>query len=361
MKTLPAFLSFALALTLAATLLAAPATQPAPGDPAAAPAVDASRGVAVAILDFDTKDPTNADLGKQIAEALTAILSGEPGFTLVERARLQDVLLEQELNLTGLVDTTQAVQVGKLVGARIIITGRAFPLGQKLFVTSKLIGTETSLVDGVLIQAKQDAELDAIVTELGAQLAQRLRDQSPKLLGGAEPVDPVPDLKKRLANRKLPKVAVIIPETHVAAARAVPEGQPPDPAVETEIKKILAECGVPVMDVKDNALTQWARDWTPERVGAWPRSLAGVDFVIAGEGFSEFGARLGNLVSCTGRAEINVIDRATGKVVLAERETARSVDLQENIAGKKALQKAGHDLAVKILRVLDETLPQAPR
>src|SRR5689334_17065353 len=87
-------------LPLGSVQAADPTTKPAAKD---AP-------ISVAILEFEAKDPGNPDLGKQISETLTAVLSGEPGITLVERATLARTLQEQELNLTGLVDTDKAVK-----------------------------------------------------------------------------------------------------------------------------------------------------------------------------------------------------------------------------------------------------------
>ncbi len=59
------------------------------------------------------------------------------------------------------------------------------------------------------------------------------------------------------------------------------------------------------------------------------------------------------------RAEINVIDRKTGRIVLAGRRTDRAVDLAEAIAGKTALQKAGRKLSIEVLRHFAKTLPDA--
>ena len=115
--------------------------------PAKAPA-----GLTVAILDFTASDPATPNLGSEVAAALSAMLSGESGVTLVERQSLAQTLREHELNLTGLVNDEQAVKVGKLVGAKIMVTGRAFRLGKDLFITAKLIGTETSLVEGVMVK-----------------------------------------------------------------------------------------------------------------------------------------------------------------------------------------------------------------
>lgn len=314
--------------------------------PASRPADDRNE-LTVAILDFSATSPGSPELGTQIAEALVAFLSGEPGFKLVDRSTLARTLQEHELNLSGVVDTDKAVKIGKIVGARILVTGKAFPLGKQLFITAKIIGTETSLVEGLLVKGDTNGEVGDLVIELATKVGERLREVGPKLVASDDAgADPVPALRKRLAGVKLPKVAVIVKEEHKASQ---PARQPLDPAVETEIKLLLRQCGFTIADVPQNGLADWARTMDKNDVGQWPTSLREVDVVITGEAFSEFGARIGNLVSCSARAEVNLISRKDGHVVQADRVTTRAVDLSENIAGKKALEKAGRGIGIRIL------------
>ena len=330
------------------------ATQPAAAK-AAAPTTAPREGLPVAVLDFAASSPGEPNLGPQISEALTALLSGTPGIRLVERSTVARVLQEQELNLSGVVDMEQAVKVGKLVGARILIVGKAFPMGEKMFITAKLIGTETSLVDGVLVKGDLSADIGQLVVELAEKLTARLREVGPKLVAQDDAGrDPLPALQAKFAGLKKPKVAVIVPERHMAQQPV----RRPDPAVETEIKLLLRECGFTVQDVKQNELEEFARTATQMEPGLWPRELAGVDYVIVGQGFSEFAARIGNLVSCAGRAEINVIARTSGHIEYADRTTERGVDLSENIAAKTALQKAGRTLGLRTLEYLSQNLPK---
>jgi len=314
--------------------------------------------IAVAVLDFEAKMPGSPKLGQEIADTLTAILSGEPGFALVERATLRQSLQEHELNLSGLVKSQQAVKIGKLIGARILVTGRAFALGKQLLVMAKVIGTETGLVEGVLVKGKAEADIGGLVLQLGEKLAEKLRKSGPKLVAQDDAArDPLPALKAQLAKKKLPVVAVIIKEEHVAPVRI----EIVDPAVETEVKLLLRQCGFKIQDVKQNELADWARNQKKEDPGTWPRGLSEVDFVITGEAFSEFAARIGNLRSCLARAEVNMISRKDGKIVAADRATTRAVDLAENVAGKTALQKAGRALAMRMLRYFAKSLPDADR
>jgi hypothetical protein len=313
----------------------------------------------VAVLDFASSDAANPNSGSDIAAALTAMLSAESAVTLVERQSLAQALREHELNLTGLINDDQAIKIGKLVGAKIMVTGRAFRLGKDLFLTAKIIGTETSLVEGVMVK-DAGTDIGELTVKLSEKLAAKIRQAGPKLTAAAEDdFEPLPALRKKLAGRKLPVVAVIIREQHHAAPAPVVQ-RPIDPAVETEVKKLLIDSGFAVQDLPQNEITAFAQGWTANDVNSWPRGLANVDVLVAGEAFSEFAARIGNIVSCSARAEINVVGHKDGKIVLADRVTVRAADLSEQIAGKKALQSAGRTMGIHILEHFAETIPSKP-
>ena len=323
---------------------------PAPPSTASRPA-----DLTLAVLDFASNTQGEPQTGAQIGETLTVLLSGTPGIRLVDRQSLQRTLQEHELSLSGIVDTEQAVKVGKLVGARLVLVGKAFMMSDQMYITGKLIGTETSLVDGVMVKGSQ-ADVGKLIVELSEKLAVRLHEVGPKLVAQDDAgQDPLPALKARFAALKKPTVAVLSTERHVGAA----SGRTVDPAVATEVKLLLLECGFTVQDVEEAALTDFARTAAQTQPDHWPRELAGVDYVIVGEAFSEFGARIGNLVSCSGRAELNVVARTTGHVEYADRATERGVDLSEGIAGKTALEKAGRTLGLRTLEYFSHNLPKA--
>jgi TolB-like protein len=306
----------------------------------------------VAVLDFAAKDPGNPDLGKQVAETVAVSLSMEDTLTVVDRSDLERTAGEHELNLSGVVDTNTAVRLGKMVGARILVTGKVFPLGNKIILTAKLIGTETTLVEGVLVKGEASGAIDELVLSLAEKIAEKLYAEGPTLVGKPDPEDDTfARLQRTLRSRKLPTVAIVVREEHHGETA----NQRLDPAAETEIKRMLLACKVPVRDVEANTLTDWMGGIGKGRIGTWPQSLAGVDLVIAGEAFSEYSTRVGNLVSCAGRVEVNVIDRTSGKVVLADRRTARSADLSEGMAGKAALEKAAHEVGLLVLEQMVET------
>lgn len=325
----------AVALCIAA--VAAAGMSRAEDRPATATAPATRPALTVAILDFQATTPGSPELGQQVSETLIVALSGEPGYTLVDRSSLARTLQEHELTASGLVNTEQAAKIGKLVGAKILITGKVFPLDRQLFITAKLIGVETSLVDGIVVKGDKDAELGGLVMQLAEKLAKRIPEAGPKLIAAEDAVfDPVPGLKKKLEGRKLPKVSVHVTERHTTEVRAARV----DPAVETEVRQLLIQCGFTVVD--GDAMDQ---------------AKAGVEVTVTGEAFSEFGARIGNLYSCTDRVEIKVTNVADKVLRLSDRDTNRAVDLSENLAAKTALQKSGRVLGIRILQHFAETVP----
>lgn len=343
---------FRSALSMVALSLSLPAGALAQAKPEAKPADAPRPALTVAVLDFEARDPGNPDLGKQLADIVSALLSGEVGFTLVDRASMEKTLKEHEVNQTGLVDNDQAIKVGKLVGARLMIVGKIFPVQKQLYMTAKVIGTETSLVEAVLAKGASDAGPDELATKISQEIAKRIREKGRQLVAADDELDPIPALKAKISKLKTPTVAVIVTEEHVTQ-RVI------DPAVETEIKKTLIDCGFTVQDVPQNDLADWSKLTHKDDVKSWPRGMSKADYVITGAAISELGSRIGNLVSCSARAEINVINHKDGRIVHADRANTRGIDLAENIAGKKALQNAGRQISVKMLEYFAGSLPPA--
>ena len=319
-----------------------------------------ARPISAAILDYDIRMPGDKELGSQIAEILTARLSVEEAIRLVERAQLGKIIDEQKLKLVGIVDQDQAVKVGKLVGAKLMVMGKGFVMDKKLIIVTKVVGVETGLVKGTFRSVELSKPLSEAVLMLSEDIAGLIKKHAAALLPeGSRLPDPVAEIRKLLGDRAAATVAVIVPEEHITRR---PERPPvaPDPAVETEIKRTLVACGFGVVDVGRNDLADWAKGLFRGKDQPWPAALKNADVVIVGEAFSEFAARTGDLVTCTGRAEVNVIDRHTGKILVAERETRRAVDLAESTAGKTALQTCGRHISIAVGRALAAYRPPKP-
>lgn len=69
--------------------------------------------------------------------------------TLVERNRLDDVLAEQRIQLTGLVDTSTAIRVGEILAARYIVTGSVIVMTESVVIFGRVINVESAEVESV--------------------------------------------------------------------------------------------------------------------------------------------------------------------------------------------------------------------
>lgn len=294
-----------------------------PGAQAAA-AGRAAEVYPLAVLPFQERGSGAEGYGQKVSDVLFASLVVDPELYLVDRADLDKVLGEQELNISGAVAPGEAVQVGHLTGAKILVTGSVIEVENSIYLVAKIIGTETSRVRGESVKGKASDELAPMAEQLAEKVAKRIKKDAGELVAKeVKREDRVKALKEKLGNAKRPTVFVHVTERHVGQATI-------DPAAETELMLFCRAAGFQVIDPKSGSANR-------------------ADLKIVGEGFSEFAGRRGNLISVKARLEVKAVEPDTGRVVAIDRQTAVEVDLTEQIAGKTALQEAAADIAERLL------------
>jgi TolB-like protein len=280
--------------------------------------------VAAALFPFEDRGAAVKDFGAKVTDLLFAKLAAHPELYLVDRADLKKTLAELELNLSGAVRADQANMVGQLTGAKLLIRGSVISIDKRTHLVAKVIGTETSRVIGVAVDGKASDEVGGLVEQLADKLAEAITKQGDTLIAKAASVpDRIAAVKKELKQAARPSVWVQVTERHIGAPAV-------DPAAQTEILKFLKETGFVVIDTEEG-------------------SKGKADIILKGEGISETAARHGNLISVRARVELKAVDRQSGKVLAADRQTVLVVDLSEQIAGKAALQEAAAILAERVL------------
>jgi TolB-like protein len=289
---------------------------------------DKSKVHPVAIFPFQERGREVSELGNKATDLLFANLAAEPELYLVERADLKKILDEQELNVSGLVDPATATKVGQLTGAKILVTGSVLQVDTSLYVIAKVIGTETSRVLGASVKGGVRDDLSGPVEELAKKVNELVATRAEELVAkSVTREDQLADLKKKLGSGKRPTVAIDVKERHISQVAI-------DPAAETELALFCSESGFQVLDRQEGKKK--------------------ADVLITGEGFSEYAARHGNLVSVKARLEVKAVDRATGRLLAIDRHVSIGVDLSEQLAGKNALQDAAAELAGRVLPRLVE-------
>lgn len=96
---------------------------------------------------FLYKDNSSSDLGALINQNALITLSTNENITMLERSKFDEILEQQELTLSGLVDINQAITVGELLSAEYIITGNIIPMRDEVIVFARVINIESSEIE----------------------------------------------------------------------------------------------------------------------------------------------------------------------------------------------------------------------
>ena len=142
----------------------------------AAPARAQDTRPGIAVLPFDNsgsygQNKENFDaLQKGIAGMLISELAANPAARVVEREQIQSVLDEQHLGTSGQVDPQTAARIGKLVGARYMITGTFIDFYGDFRVDLRLVNGETGEIMKVESDRMQRDHLFDIIRSLATRL-----------------------------------------------------------------------------------------------------------------------------------------------------------------------------------------------
>ncbi len=138
--------------------------------PSAAVAQEEDRSV-VAVLRFDnnTGDEKYEHLGRALSSMTISDLSVLERIQLVERARLEELLAELDLQQSAYVDPESAQSLGMIIGAEYVVAGAFIAVDPEMRLDTRIARVETSeIVTTAEVRGEQESLFD---------LQQRLADQ----------------------------------------------------------------------------------------------------------------------------------------------------------------------------------------
>jgi len=213
------------AMALASVAMCAPAMVAAQAKPV------------VAVLYFDNnsigKDAADyAGVGKGMAELMTNDLLANQNLTVVERERVQALMVEQNLTRQGSIDPQTAIRLGKIIGAQYMIYGSFMSDGKgQVVLTGKTVNVETSVISNpVRINTRGDDVL-GMIAQFTAKMTSEMKipalrvgqaggpATSPPGQPAASPAAPAQHAEHTPAQPAAAKPASAKP-TQVAAAKA---------------------------------------------------------------------------------------------------------------------------------------------
>ncbi len=273
-----------------------------------------------AVLPFEARgrQPENSNTGKSVAELVSVALQESDVLELVERAELDKALDELQLSAVGLTDPRTQLKLGRLAGAKILITGSAFRSEDKNYLVAKVIGTETSRVRGCSVSGK--ADFTELAPELAAKIAELCKKHVTQLLPSeATPVSVAAELKEAVQGKGR-KVCLLVRENISVAV--------PDPAAETELKKLLVELGFEVVTSRKDA-----------------------DFTVVGEAIAATAGTYRHFTGAAARVELSVYGKED-KLLSSGAAKDTQAGATYILAAKEAIAQATLRLAADTFRVM---------
>jgi TolB-like protein len=153
-----------------------PPIAPAPKKPVAP-----TKNISIAVIQFKTlnKKAQEISLGELVSETFTSALVNSQGFKIIEREQLDKVVKEMEMNQTGFIETTDAVEIGKILHADAIITGSVTLLHDQIQLNARIIEIESAYV--ISAETKTTTytlqNITNIANEIVAKLSRKLLDK----------------------------------------------------------------------------------------------------------------------------------------------------------------------------------------
>ncbi len=272
----------------------------------------------VAVLPFEARErqAESDNAGKSVAELLSVALMERGVADMVERAELEAALKELQLSVTGLTSKENQTKLGKLIGAKILITGSIFRSGEKNFVVAKVIGTETSRVLGA--SASSSGEFTEMVPELAQKVAMVIEKSSdkllPKELNTTSTALKLADTVKGQGR----KLFIQVKEDISVSA--------PDPAAEIELRKLALALGFEVVPTRDAA-----------------------DFALIGEAIASNSGTYQRFTSAAARVELSIFSR--------DKKLVAAGSAKDTVAGGSYVIAAKSAIAQATLSLAEELFP----
>jgi hypothetical protein len=190
----------------------------------------------VAVVGFYTTLP-DEKAGEKLRELVCSELGRDPShLQLLERARIDAILKEHAFQLSGTVDNATCGKTATLLGANLLLLGRAYPLGDETWIAAKMFNVATGQSETVLVKMPARTTLAELASALSAGVIKKI-----DAIRGAPSDTVVPDprltcMNEKLGSRKRPLLYIEIDRTAPIDATLAR-------ALRLEATLILMRCG----------------------------------------------------------------------------------------------------------------------
>lgn len=139
----------------------------------------------LAVMDMETAG-VSQDTGSIVSDLLRTELFKTGLFELVERGQIQQVLSEQQMQLSGVTGDAYSVKLGELLSADKVLVGKVGKLGNAYIINARIIDVERGIMEfGESTEVPSESQLSTGCRDFARKLA--------GLITGDTPIDKQPD------------------------------------------------------------------------------------------------------------------------------------------------------------------------
>jgi Mg-chelatase subunit ChlD/TolB-like protein len=122
-------------------------------------------GGTIAVSGFTTRSGESSGLIDLLNQMAVTEIGRIDTLTIVEREKLDALLAEQELALSDLMDTEQAIEVGRFLAANYMVTGSVIEMAASVVIFGRIINVETGEVESVAqVVVPMDGDVKKLLT-----------------------------------------------------------------------------------------------------------------------------------------------------------------------------------------------------
>ena len=135
---------------------------------------DDSAAKSVALLNFyDRQDQVHVD-GEKLEMLIFAKLAECNNVRMIERKSIDKIMAERKITANGMTSGKQSLQLGTMLGADFILTGRIYSMDGSVYFSAKLINCRNANVSGIVASypesMKKEEMLEAFAGKAAAQI-----------------------------------------------------------------------------------------------------------------------------------------------------------------------------------------------
>jgi TolB-like protein len=139
--------------------------------------LDKLGGNTLVVFPFPYADGIKSVEGALISERIFTTLTDRGKVRVVERGMLDKIMEEQKLSALGFVDPASSVEVGKLLGARGILSGTVTDIGAEIEIHVRLLSVETGEVVASMKRSTRKT-IKTFISPIWSEI-ERIKKESP--------------------------------------------------------------------------------------------------------------------------------------------------------------------------------------